>query len=77
MRIPGVLRLGSQFSSVIRTMLTQDNVNDERETQATFEFYNNASSGKTNKDETIIFWITDWIDPPNFKSKIEREYCNF
>ncbi|CAF3298203.1 unnamed protein product [Rotaria socialis] len=53
------------------------NVNDERETQAIFELYNNASGGKTNKDKTIIFWISDWLDPPNFKSKIEREYCNF
>ena len=42
-----------------------------------FELYNNASRGKTNKDKTTIFWISDWLDPPNCKSKIEREYCNF
>ncbi|CAF3957632.1 unnamed protein product, partial [Rotaria magnacalcarata] len=96
-RIPGVLPPGSQFPSVVRSILNKENVNvniklsayaddvctiafnvnDERETQAMFELYNNASGGKTNKDKTIIFWISDWLDPPNFKSKIEREYCHF
>ncbi|CAF1060642.1 unnamed protein product [Rotaria sordida] len=53
------------------------NENDERETQAMFDLYNKVSGGKTNKDKTSIFWISDWLNPPSFQSKVEREYCTF
>ncbi|CAF3603452.1 unnamed protein product [Rotaria sp. Silwood1] len=33
--------------------------NDERETQAIFDLYNKASDGKTNNDQTLVFWISD------------------
>ncbi|CAF3744353.1 unnamed protein product, partial [Rotaria socialis] len=53
------------------------NTNDELETYEMFKKYSHASGGKTNDTKTVIFWISDCLDPPSFNAKIEREKCTF
>ncbi|CAF4070736.1 unnamed protein product [Rotaria sp. Silwood1] len=53
------------------------NVEDEWSTKTTFQLYNQASGGKTNEDKTLIFWCSDWFDPPQFQSKVNRNWCYF
>ncbi|CAF5156541.1 unnamed protein product, partial [Rotaria magnacalcarata] len=95
--IPGVLVPGSQYRSLVNTILQNDetnieiktlayaddvctfvlNTNDEFETYEMFKKYSYASGGKTNDTKTVIFWISDCLDPPSFNAKIEREKCTF
>ncbi|CAF3799993.1 unnamed protein product [Rotaria socialis] len=96
-KIPGVLVPGSQYRSLVNTILQNDetnieiktlayaddvctfafNTNDEFETYELFKKYSYASGGKTNDTKTVIFWISDCLDPPSFNAKIEREKCTF
>jgi hypothetical protein len=96
-KIPGVLVPGSQYKSIVNTILKNDetnieiktlayaddlctfvtNTNDEFETYEMFKKYSYASGGKTNDTKTIIFWISNWLDPPPFNARIEREKCTF
>jgi hypothetical protein len=96
-KIPGVLVPGSQYKSIVNTILKNDetnieiktlayaddlctfvtNANDEFETYEMFKKYSYASGGKTNDTKTIIFWISNWLDPPPFNARIEREKCIF
>ncbi|CAF3766522.1 unnamed protein product [Rotaria sp. Silwood1] len=96
-KIPGVVVPGSQYRSLVNTILQHDetnieiktlayaddvctfvfNTNDEFETYELFKKYSYASGGKTNDTKTVIFWISDCLDPPPFNAKIEREKCTF
>ncbi|CAF1666942.1 unnamed protein product, partial [Rotaria sordida] len=96
-KIPGVLVPGSQYRSLVNTILQNDetnieiktlayaddvctfvfNINDEFETYELFKKYSYASGGKTNDTKTVIFWISDCLDPLPFNAKIEREKCTF
>jgi hypothetical protein len=42
-----------------------------------FHIHNIVSGAKTNEVKTLIFWISDWLDPRPFNSKRERDYCYF
>jgi len=53
------------------------NAEDERATKTTLQLYNRASGGKTNEDKTLILWCSDWLDPPLFQSKVNRNWCLF
>ncbi|CAF4490713.1 unnamed protein product, partial [Didymodactylos carnosus] len=42
-----------------------------------FHLYNRASDGKINVYKTELFWISDWLDPPHFQARINRDSCIF
>ena len=50
---------------------------EERETLGMFDLYNQASGGKTNGDKTELFWPSDSLSPPRFRTKVKRETCTF
>ena len=52
-------------------------IDDEHETLKMFDNYNRCSGGKTNQNKTSILWISNWLEPPPFHAKIEREYATF
>jgi exonuclease III len=50
---------------------------DESETAEMFDLYNRASGGKTNVDKTELFWTSDCLPTPAFKTKVKRDTCTF
>ncbi|CAF4640528.1 unnamed protein product, partial [Didymodactylos carnosus] len=44
-------------------------LNEETETIAMFDLYNQASGAKTNTEKTELFWISGWLPPPPFRAK--------
>ncbi|CAF1592636.1 unnamed protein product [Didymodactylos carnosus] len=52
-------------------------IQDEHETLHMFHLYNRASGGKINVDKTELFWISNWLDPPHFQARINRDWCIF
>jgi exonuclease III len=53
------------------------NPEEERETMEMFDLYNRASGGKTNADKMELFWTSDWLPPPRFRTKVKRDTCVF
>ena len=54
-----------------------NNRDEERETMEMFDLFNRASGGKTNVEKTQLLWVSDWLPPPRFQTKISQDHCVF
>jgi len=53
------------------------NCDEENETLKMLNLFNASSGGKTNTEKTEMLWMSDWLPPPAFKSKVKQDYCTF
>lgn len=66
-----VLGYADDLNTIVRNQM------EENETMKMLNIFNASSGGKTNEEKTEMLWISDWLPPPHFISKVKLDACTF
>ncbi|CAF3364144.1 unnamed protein product [Rotaria socialis] len=85
--IPGILPPGGQYSNIRQVVLAnKNNINPDHVRIKTIAYADDVNTLVRNKDEetatiaitkTEILWVSDWLPPPCFESKVNCDWCTF